>query len=222
MCGRFLLTATEKMITDHFQLDPGSVRAIPPRYNIAPSTPILVVHTIPANGRRLEAMLWGLIPAWSRDPKMGARLINARSETVQEKPSFRAAYKRRRCLIPSSGFYEWHVESGHKQPYYVTVADAPVFAFAGLWEHWVGADGSEIRTATILTTDANVQMRAIHERMPVIIKPDDYEEWLTTRETEAKKVAHLMQPYDGELDMYPVSTAVNNPRNEGAGLINGI
>ncbi len=218
MCGRFLFSASEKMINQHFRLRDAHLK-VEPRYNIAPGMPIMVVRPLPDDGNQMDPVLWGLVPSWAKEPKLGQRMINARSETVMDKPAFRAAFKRRRCLIPASGFYEWHMEGGHKQPYFVGLKDEPLLAFAGLWEHWVGADGSELQTATILTTQASAQMAAIHERMPLILKPGDYDAWMRTPETQVKQLLPLLQAYGGELAIYPVSTAVNNPRHEGADLI---
>lgn len=165
-------------------------------------------------------MHWGLIPSWAKDPSIGNRIINARSETVAEKPSFRAAFKRRRCLIPANGFYEWKKIGKKKQPYYVRRKDGEPFAFAGLWEPWEGEDGTVIESCTILTTEPNADIRPLHNRMPVILDPSDYDQWLNPEVDELETLAPLMHPYpDGKLEAVPVSPLVNNPKNDDAQCI---
>ena len=223
MCGRFTLYANPEEMATLFDLPEEPI--LVPRYNIAPTQPVAVVR-MDAKGEDREWALthWGLIPSWSKDPSIGARMINARSETVAEKPSFRAAFKRRRCLVPASGFYEWKKEGKTKQPYYITTPDGEPFAIAGLWEYWEGADGSALESCTLLTTDANELMTPLHNRMPVIIDPADYDEWLGSGKDESpqylSRLQHLFRPYreDGLLT-YPVSRYVSNARNEGADCI---
>lgn len=196
-----------------------------PRYNIAPTQPIGIVRINAQTGTREWAFTaWGLVPSWSKDPTIGSRMINARSETAPEKPSFRAAFRRRRCLIPADGFYEWQKQGNRKQPYLITMEHDAPFAFAGLWEYWEGADGSALETSTILTTEPNAVMAPLHNRMPVIIEPEDYELWLGTAEDDRKGLSllqHLLRPYALEQQMrtVPVSTFVNSPRNEGPDCI---
>ncbi|MGD1951060.1 MAG: SOS response-associated peptidase [Leptolyngbyaceae cyanobacterium] len=208
MCGRYTQTQSGKDLASAFQLatepDP------PPRYNIAPSQPVSAIIA----GRDYRIFQWGLVPSWAKDYKIGYRLINARSETVAEKPSFRAAFKRRRCLIPADGFYEWQRAANNKkkQPFYIHLKARSLFAFAGLWEQWESGDGSYLETCTILTTEPNELMEPVHNRMPVIIAKADYERWLTASPAQ---VQGLMQPYDADkMAAYPVSTLVNSPRNE--------
>lgn len=186
-----------------------------PRYNIAPSQPILAVREDHEGGEREMTFLsWGLVPFWADDPKIGNRMINARSETAHEKPSFRAAFKYRRCIIPADGFYEWKKQSGAKQPMLIHKQDDSPFGFAGLWERWE-KDGSAIESCTILTTEPNELLRSIHNRMPVILEPADYDEWLDRSVQAPDPLRHLMRPYTGgDLTVTPVSTLVNNPRNE--------
>ena len=193
----------------------------PPRYNIAPTQPVAAVRASMASGRReLTYFHWGLIPSWAKDLKMGARLINARAETAAEKPSFRAALKYRRCLVPADGFYEWQKTNGKKQPVYIKMADGRPFAFAGLWEHWQGADGSEIESCTLLTTSPNELLRSVHDRMPVILHPDDYDLWLDTKMQTADRLQPLLQPYPAEeMTFYPVSTLVNTPQIDDPRLV---
>lgn len=213
MCGRFVLIAPGEMLAEQFNAAETPVQA--PRYNIAPTQPVAAVRLSPQSSEReFTFFRWGLIPSWAKDMKMGARMINARSETVAEKPAFRAAFKRRRCLIPADGFYEWQKLNGGKQPMYIHALDGRPFAFAGLWEIWHAADGGMLETCTILTTTPNELMAPIHNRMPVIIEPEDYDMWLDPgpRPEDAR---HLFRPYPADkMVAYPVSTTVNSPRNE--------
>ncbi len=192
--------------------------------DIAPTQPVGIVRINPQTRQREWAFaLWGLIPSWSKDSSIGSRMINVRSETVAEKPSFRAAFRRRRCLIPTDGFYEWQKLDGRKQPYLIGMKDGGLFGLAGLWEYWEGSDGSALESCTILTTTPNELMEPLHNRMPVIVEPDEYEDWLGTGDDDRKDrslLQHLLRPYDAaEMVSYPVSTFVNNPRNEGAACI---
>lgn len=194
MCGRFTLKATPVELQRFFHL----IRTPEwePQTNIHPTQPVLGIVASEA-GREGRLFRWGLIPAWSKDIKIGARMINARAETVAEKPAFRTPFKRRRCLIPADGFYEWESVPGQKkkQPWYIGVEGHPLLAFAGLWEHWTGADGSEIESCTILTTDANAAVARIHDRMPVILPDDTYDLWLDL-ETPPGALQKLLTPYD--------------------------
>ena len=213
MCGRFALLAPGPAIAEQFGVS--IAHEIAPRYNIAPTQPVAAVRLDQRGERELTYFQWGLIPSWAKDPTMGARMINARSETVTEKPSFRAAFKRRRCLLPASGFYEWQKLNGHKQPMYIRPAGETVFGLAGLWEMWHDAEGGLLESCTILTTTPNELVAPIHNRMPVIVDPADYSMWLDPGE-DPENSLHLLRPYPAELmEAYPVSTAVNNPRNEG-------
>ena len=158
---------------------------------------------------------WGLIPSWAKEPAIGSRLINARSETIAEKPSFRSAFKNRRCLIPATGFYEWKRQDRIKQPFYIRMRDTHPFAFAGLWEHWEGGEKEVINSCTILTTDPNDLMRDIHNRMPVILSPDNYDMWLDPANTRAAMLQPLLGPYPSDkMEVYPVSIYVNKPQND--------
>ncbi|MBI3159185.1 MAG: SOS response-associated peptidase [Chloroflexi bacterium] len=213
MCGRFTLTVDADTIHDAFPwLEvPGNLT---PRYNIAPTQPVAVV---PNNGQnRLDAFVWGLIPAWAKDPSIGNKLINARGETLAEKPSFRGAYKRRRCLVLADGFYEWVKQPGRaKTPHYIQLESKEPFAFAGLWELWHAPDGSEVYSTTIITTEPNEMIGRLHNRMPVILPPAAYEQWLDPAEQTADKLQPLLRPYPaGEMMHYPVSTLVNSPFND--------
>lgn len=226
MCGRFTLTASPDQLATLFELPQEPM--VVPRYNIAPTQPVAVVRMNPqAAAREWALTYWGLVPSWAKDPSMGARMLNARSETVTEKPAFRAAFKRRRCLVPASGFYEWKKEGKGKQPYYITMPDGSPFAIAGLWEYWAGADGSALESCTLLTTSANGLMQPLHDRMPVIVQPEDYAQWLGSGRDETPQaldqLQHLLRPYaDDGLVAYPVSTYVNNTRNEGADCVQAL
>jgi putative SOS response-associated peptidase YedK len=223
MCGRFTLHTAPGLLAELFDLPAEPYLA--PRYNIAPTQPVAIVRTQGADAAREWALVhWGLIPSWSKDPSIGARLINARAETVEEKPSFRAAFRRRRCLIPTDGFYEWQRVGKAKQPYYITLEEGAPFAFAGLWETWVGPDGSALDSCTIVTTEANALMEPLHTRMPVIVDPEDYGLWLgrgaETPKDELGGLVDLLRPYPPErMAARTVSKYVNSPFNEGAECI---
>lgn len=214
MCGRFTLTADPNELQEVFPWL-NVPDEISPRYNIAPTQPVAVV---PNNGEnKLDFFVWGLIPFWADDPKIGSRMINARSETLAEKPSFRNAYKRRRCLVLADGFYEWQQRSKDmpKVPHFVRLKSGAPFGFAGLWERWESTDGSEIFSCTIITTKPNELVKPIHNRMPVILPEDAYDLWLDPDEKGPEQLNHLLGPYPAErMDAYPVSRAVNNPAND--------
>lgn len=220
MCGRFILGGNVQALAEQFSFTLEGVREFPPRYNIAPSQPVAVVRARNVKGDRELALLrWGLIPGWAKDPAMGNPMINARAETAAEKPSFRAAFKRRRCLILADGFYEWKKVPGGKQPYHIRREDGAAFAMAGLWEHWQAPDGGEVSTCAILTTSANAMMAAIHGRMPVILAAEHHSQWLDAMDAVSRTrdaLLALVQPREWEgMTASPVSTYVNNPRNEG-------
>ena len=210
MCGRYTLATPVNVLVEQFEIDeyPSSITS---SYNIAPTQEVAAVIT-EEEKRKLEMLRWGLIPAWANDPSIGTRMINARSETVAEKPSFRKAFKDRRCLVLTDGFYEWQRTLGGKQPYYIRMKDGSPFAFAGLWETW--RDGEEIRSCTIITTDANELVSEIHNRVPVILPPEDYELWLDPDFEQKEALTSLLRPYtSGDMEAYPVSRSVNRPSN---------
>ena len=224
MCGRFTLTSPGEVLAEFFELvDVPDVR---PRYNIAPTQPAPVVRIDgEVDARRLDLFHWGLIPSWAKDPSMGSRMINARAETAASKPAFRSAMRYRRCLVLANGFYEWKKIEGqkHKQPYYIQMQDRRPFAFAGLWEHWEGADGSEIDSCTIITTAPNELMKSLHNRMPAILRPTDYAKWIDLELQRPAVLESLLIPYPtDDLACYPVSTAVNNPSNDTPGCIQAL
>jgi putative SOS response-associated peptidase YedK len=214
MCGRFSLTIAPEELQAAFP-DFAIPEDIPPSYNIAPSQPIPVIPNDSEN--KLDFYLWGLIPSWTKPDKLGKySLINARSETAAEKPSFKNSFRRRRCLILADGFYEWSKPAGGgpKTPYYFTLSDHQPFAFAGLWEIWTSPDGDQIKSACILTTSPNEIVKPVHERMPVILDPADYQAWLDPEEIKPEDLQGLLKPFPGgSMDSYPVSTYVNSPKN---------
>lgn len=207
MCGRFVLAVNSDQLAMEFGI--GGDVVVPANYNVAPTQPVAVI--LNEAPQSLTFARWGLMPSWAKDLSMSAKMINARSETVDEKPAFRAAFKRRRCLIPASGFYEWQTrEDGKKYPMYIHLTDRDAFGFAGLWETWNSPDGGELRTCTILTTAANDFMKPIHERMPVILAREDYAEWLSEGDVPAPVLKPLLRGYDpGRMIAYEVSRSVN-------------
>lgn len=220
MCGRYAILTPWKILElfglagEHWGFDERVLTT--PRYNIAPTQPALVARNSHAGQREVAPLMWGLVPQWADDPKIGQRMINARSETAATKPAFRAAMRYRRCLIPADHFYEWKREGKARRPIAITMADEAVFAFAGLWEHYQTPDGSELETFTVLTCEPNEMMADIHDRMPVIVDRDDYDRWLDPSIQKADEVADLLKPYPAELmASYPVSTGVNSAKNTG-------
>jgi putative SOS response-associated peptidase YedK len=213
MCGRFTLKTSKAKIAELI----GSSKRLPlfePRFNIAPSQPVLAVRIDPESGEREGTLLnWGLIPSWAKEASIGNNLANARADTVAEKPAFRSAFKKRRCLVLSDGFYEWKAEPGGKIPYYFQMKDGSPFAFAGLWERWEKGE-EPIESCTLITTEANGVVGPVHDRMPVILEPQDFARWLDP-ETEAHVLKAMLTPLpDDWMIAHPVSKLVNNPRNE--------
>lgn len=214
MCGRFTLSADPEELRAAFP-DFKFPAKYAPRYNIAPTQPIAAV---PNDGRNaVDFFVWGLIPSWAKDPAIGSRLINARAETLGEKPSFRSAYQRRRCLILADGFFEWQASAGGKTktPHFISRRDRKPFAFAGLWELWSAPDGSEVKSATIITTEPNALIGKLHNRMPVILAEDSWERWIDPAERKPADLNDLLKAYPAELMAYfPVSKLVNSPAND--------
>jgi len=218
VCGRYTLTVPLSNLLDAFEVPPPEFE-YRPRYNIAPTQDVPVVAT-DDRGRRMGLLRWGLIPSWSKDSGVGSRMINARSETAAEKPSFRSAFRRRRCLVPADGFYEWERHGDHegkkgaRAPHWIHFSSREPFAFAGLWERWDAPEGPPLFTFTILTTDAAPEVAHIHPRMPVILLPQDRDVWLDPG-TEVPKLKTLLRPLPGHLlRTRPVSTRVNSPRHD--------
>lgn len=213
MCGRFNLIRPGTVYTRFHTLNQ---LALEPRYNIAPGQQVLIV----TNQQQMQLVRWGLIPHWAKDAKFGNKTINARAETVTEKPAYRRPFRTRRCLIPATGFYEWKTAPEGKVPYHIRFKSGEVFGFAGLYDVWKDAEGRELWSCTILTTGANELMAEIHLRMPVIVRQEDEALWLDPEVTDPEQLVPLLVPYDaGQMEAYPVSTLVNRPANEGEQLI---
>jgi putative SOS response-associated peptidase YedK len=223
MCGRFTLHSRLNLLLQQFAIEAGPELA--PRYNIAPTqlVPVVRLQTDVAGSddesddaaRELVPLRWGLVPSWANDLSIGNRMINARAETVAEKPSFRAAFKRRRCLIPADGYYEWRKTEQGKQPFYIHRRDQTLLAMAGLWERWHGGQADMVDSFTIITTDANDDTSSVHDRMPVFLDPEAYAMWLDPEFQDRDQLQALLVPYgSGELELTPVSKLVNSPRHE--------
>jgi putative SOS response-associated peptidase YedK len=212
MCGRYLIITTPEAMRAFFRyLEQPN---FPPRYNVAPTQPIPIVRTH-EEARQFALVRWGLIPTWVKDPRGFSLVINARSDSVLDKPAFRAAMRRRRCLVPADGFYEWKVEGDRRRPFAIRPKAGGPIAFAGLWEVWIGPNGEELETAAIVTTQANRALRPLHDRMPVVLAPEAYEMWLDCRKVDAELASALLTPApDNFFDAYEVSPAVNRTTND--------
>jgi putative SOS response-associated peptidase YedK len=217
MCGRYLITSVPESIRALFRYP--EQPNFPPRYNVAPTQPVPIVRIV--DGQRHFALVrWGLLPSWVKDPKTFALLINARGETVTEKPAFRAAMKRRRCLLPADGFYEWKRDGTRKRPYVIKPRSSGPIAFAGLWETWTGPNGEEMETAAIVTTAANRALEEIHDRMPVVVPLDAFDLWLDCAKVDAETASALIAPApENLLEAYEISTAVNRVANDSPALL---
>ena len=219
MCGRFTLTVDPADLQEAFP-ETAFPPKYAPRFNIAPTQPILAIPNDSKNAA--DFFIWGLIPSWAKDPTIGQRLINARAETLGEKPSFRGAFKYKRCLILADGFYEWKTVPGSKTkiPHFIFLKNRALFAFAGLWDEWHSPDGGSLRSATIITTEPNELMTTIHNRMPVILHPSDYTRWLDPAPQTPANLLPLLRPFpEGEMSAHPVSTLVNSPSNDRPELV---
>ncbi|MES9970483.1 MAG: SOS response-associated peptidase [Candidatus Thiodiazotropha sp.] len=211
MCGRFYLDVTAEDMLAEFGLS--ALPQLTPHYNIAPSQQIAAIK-LEAEARELVWLKWGLIPSWAKDKKFGYRTINARAETVDSKPSFRSAFKHRRCLIPASGFFEWQATSQGKQPYCITSKSGRPFVFAGLYEHWEGPQGEKIDSCTIIVTEARGEIATIHERMPVILSPGNFDAWLDQETRDPAILKPLLLPHENDdIRLFPVSRQINSPKN---------
>lgn len=220
MCGRFTLFEPNESLRGIFGVAAADLPG--PRYNISPSQPIAAVRISPGAKPRRELVLlrWGLVPSWAKDPSIGNRMINARAETVPEKPAFRSAWKSRRCLIPANGFYEWQRRNGKKQPWYIRMRDGKPFAIAGLWERREDPPVEPLETCTLITTEPNDLLAPIHARMPVILAPGDFERWLSPSPEEANRLRSLLRPYPAEtMEAFEIGLRVNNPGNDSPDLI---
>lgn len=219
MCGRFTLSTPLAILTGAFPWL-SVPDQLPARYNIAPTQPVPVVPNNGAN--RLEYFQWGLIPFWAKDPKIGNKMINARAETIAEKPAYRSSLASKRCLVLADGFYEWRKTPGQKTktPYFISFKSGAPFAFAGLWDFWRNGDGSEVPSCTIITTDANELVRELHDRMPVILQSENVMKWIDPVKRRADELTPMLLPYPaGEMRAFPVSTLVNIPANDSPELI---
>jgi putative SOS response-associated peptidase YedK len=215
MCGRYRLSRRKQIIAEHFDVVPDDDEWTP-RYNVAPTQPVPIIRQHPREPRRdLSLVRWGLIPSWAKDASGSSGMINARSESAAIKPAFRDALKSRRCLVPADGFYEWVRAGKTKQPYCFEVNDGELFAFAGLWERWKDPNGNWIKSCAILTTTPNAVTAAVHDRMPVILHPDNYDMWLDPGFTDVAAVSEMLKPYDARvMRCFPVSTRVNHTAND--------
>ena len=214
MCSRYNLTSPHEAVRSYFNYR--NAEPFPPRYNIAPTQPVAIVRLDHAGERELRLVRWGLIPPWVKDPRQFTTLINARAETVAEKPSFRGAMRHKRCLVPADGFYEWVGPAGAKRPHLIRPRSGGPIAFAGLAEQWLGADGSELETMAIITVAANATVAPIHDRMPAILAPDAFAAWLDCRGVSAGEACALLGPApDDLLEAFEVTRKLSNPRNEG-------
>lgn len=218
MCGRFTLTSSAQQLAEDFETCVDF--DLKPRYNIAPGQSVCVVR---GAARELLRTRWGLVPHWARDPALGQRMINARSETVAEKPAFREALRHRRCLLPADGFFEWANTGAGKQPYFIRLRDAAPFGMAGLWESWQGAEGEPLETCTILTTRAAASIEHLHARMPVILGRADFARWLDPELREPQVLLPLLGPVEsGRLTFHPVSNRVNQIRFDDAECLRAV
>lgn len=214
MCGRFTLTTSAQQVAEHFGL--AEVPELSPRYNIAPAQPVAVVRSaIAGEAPILELRRWGLIPSWAKDPGIGSRMINARIETAAEKPAFRAAFRRRRCLVPADGFYEWQPHPKRRRPHHVRLTEGGLFGLAGLFEAWKSPEGETIESCTLLTTAAIAALRTLHDRMPILVDPEHYGGWLDPDLQDPEAIRSLTHSdLSDRLHFHPVGFHVNNPRND--------
>ena len=219
MCNRYRLTQSKQYLRERFEAEASDEELEDrPRYNIAPTQQVLIVRKEHGEKvRQLTTMRWGLIPSWAKDSSIGTRTLNARSETVTTTPAFRESIRRKRCLIPADGFYEWQKMGSVKQPYCFEVGEGDVFALAGLWDEWTSPDGEIIESCTILTTEPNTLVSDLHNRMPVIVPPEKYEVWLDPDVTDFAEIRDILQPYEPtQMRRYPVSTKLNNSKHDDA------
>ena len=227
MCGRYAITHSHKELIERFAIEEAMMEW-EPRYNIAPSqvVPVVIAERLEGGGdearefRTLQPCKWGLLPSWAKDPKKIKPMINARAETIAEKPMFRSAFKRRRCLIPTDGFYEWRLVDGKRSPVFIHLKERPLFAFAGLYEDWTSPEGEKIRTCSIVTVGASERLSGVHDRMPAILPPQAESLWIDPTEEDRAKLLSLLAPYSSDaVDYYEVSTEVNSYRKDSPELV---
>ncbi len=221
MCGRFSLTDIDSIFSRFGVIISKDInKKITPHYNIAPTQKIPVIYKDKNQENRIEFMRWGLVPYWAKDPMIGYKMINARAETLTQKPSFKHLFKSKRCLVPSSGFYEWKRIDKRKVPYYIGIKNSKIFSFAGLYDNWKDSVGNELKTFTIITTNSNNTLKPIHNRMPVILEREFEEDWLDVKTHDFDSLKQMLKPYpDDKMIAYAVSTEVNNPSNDNPELI---
>jgi putative SOS response-associated peptidase YedK len=221
MCGRFSLTDIGSIFSRFGVIISKDInKKITPHYNIAPTQKIPVIYKDTNQQNKIEFMKWGLIPFWAKDPKIGHKMINARAETLTQKPSFKHLLKSKRCLVPSSGFYEWKRIDKRKVPYYIGIKNSKIFSFAGLYDNWKDSVGNELKTFTIITTNSNNTLKPIHNRMPVILEREFEEDWLDVKTHDFDSLKQMLKSYpDDKMIAYAVSTEVNNPSNDNPELI---
>lgn len=218
MCGRFVQYSDPDVYASQFDLE--VLCEVTPRYNLAPTQPVLAVRKTAGGGRELVPLRWGLVPAWSQGPDHRYSMINARAETITAKPAYRNAFQQRRCLIPAEGFYEWQTVDGVKTPFLIRRRDGQPFGMAGLWEAWSGGDGRHLLSCTIIVTDANTLVSQIHDRMPVVLSPADYDAWLDHDTRDVDRLLAMLRPPDPEpWTLQQVSRQVNSPRHDGPQLL---
>jgi putative SOS response-associated peptidase YedK len=218
MCGRFIQHSDPEVYASRFDLD--SLCEARPRYNLAPTQPVLAIRETEERKRELVPLRWGLVPSWSKGPDSRYSMINARAETVSTKPAYRNAFKHRRCLIPAEGFYEWRTEAQGKTPFLIRRRDGEPFGMAGLWERWTDRDGGHIESCTIIVTEANALVGQLHDRMPVILAQEQYEAWLDPSNQDADQLREVLRPANPEpWTLQQVSRRVNSPRNDGPELL---
>ncbi len=216
MCGRYASSRDARDLASTFEVEEPVEQVLPPSWNVAPTDPVYAVLQR-EQARQLRVLRWGLVPSWAKDAKGAARLINARQETVTSKPAFRAAYARRRCLLPADGYYEWQVDGTRKQPWFLSRADGAPLAMAGLYEVWSPPEGERLWTCTVITTSAADELGHIHDRTPLLVPPSDWDRWLDPAVEDPGQ--HLLVPaVDGALEAWPVGAAVGNVRNDGPEL----
>lgn len=213
MCGRYTLTAPAEVLSEVFEI--GEPVDWTPRYNIAPTQEAAVLGLNHDGGRSIGKMRWGLVPSWAKDPSIGNRMINARAETVAEKPAYRSSFKKRRCLLLADGFFEWKKVGSIKQPYYLSLQDHRPFAIAGIWSRWRREEQDDLLSCSLITTSPNAVAAEVHDRMPAILQPKDFNDWLDPTNDDAKALLALLGPYQGnDLQAFAVSTLVNSPKND--------
>lgn len=217
MCGRYNLITDAEALIDFFEIENSVLDEFGPRYNIAPSQDVPIVRDT-GSGRELVLARWGLVPHWSKEEKPKFSTINARADTVADKPTYRDPFKRKRCLVPSTGFYEWKREDDQKIPHHIRLPDGELFAFAGLWDHW-DKEGAGFDSYSIIVTGANETMQPIHDRMPVILNPAQYNTWLNNNNFNRAQLESMLVPYGGTMEAYPVSRYVNSPQHDDAGCV---